>query len=219
MDFRISGAGGNVKAEISVITLRCPICHQNGTFEPNGNYDVQARDISENRHYIFGQRRCPDPKCGGHIFFVRDSNSGQLLTSSPAERIDFDTTNVPKAVSRALEEAITCHANDCLTAAAIMVRKTLEELCSDRKATGKSLKERIKDLGKKIVIPQELLDGLDDLRLLGNDAAHIESQEFNQIGKDEVEIGIEFAKEVLKATYQYSALLIRLRSLKKTATT
>jgi hypothetical protein len=67
-----------------------------------------------------------------------------------------------------------------------------------------------------VLLPQELLDGLDDLRLLGNDAAHIESQEFNNIGKEEVEIGIEFAKEVLKAVYQYADLLARLRSLKRT---
>jgi hypothetical protein len=96
-----------------------------------------------------------------------------------------------------------------------MVRKTLEELCNDRGATGSNLKERLISLGKKVVLPIELLDGLDDLRLLGNDAAHIESQEFNKVGREEVEIGIEFAKEVLKAVYQYSALLGRLRGLKK----
>jgi hypothetical protein len=64
--------------------------------------------------------------------------------------------------------------------------------------------------------PQELLDGLGDLRLLGNDAAHIESQEFNTVGKEEVEIGIQFTKEVLKAVFQYSDLLGKLRSLKRT---
>jgi len=96
-----------------------------------------------------------------------------------------------------------------------MVRKTLEELCHERKATGSNLRERLRDLGTKIVVPQELLEGLDDLRLLGNDAAHIESQEFNSVGKEEVEIGIQFAKEVLKAVFQYSDLLTKLRSLKK----
>jgi hypothetical protein len=60
------------------------------------------------------------------------------------------------------------------------------------------LKERIRDLGTKIVLPKELLDGLDERRLLGNDAAHMESQECDQIGNDEVEIGIEFNKEALK---------------------
>ena len=50
-----------------------------------------------------------------------------------------------------------------------MVRKTLEELCRDRQAQGPNLKDRIKALGTKVVLPTELLDGLDDLRLLGND--------------------------------------------------
>ena len=96
-----------------------------------------------------------------------------------------------------------------------MVRKTLEELCRDRSAKGDDLKARIRALGTKIVIPTDLLDGLDDLRLLGNDAAHVESQEYNQVGKEEVEVGIEFTKEVLKAVFQYSSLLQRLRGLKK----
>ncbi len=51
--------------------------------------------------------------------------------------------------------------------------------------------------------------------MLGNDAAHIESQEYAKIGKEEVEVGIEFTKEVLKAVYQYSALLNKLRAFKK----
>ena len=50
---------------------------------------------------------------------------------------------------------------------------------------------------------------------LGNDAAHIESLEYAKLGKEEVEVGIDFTKEVLKAVYQYSALLSRLRALKK----
>jgi hypothetical protein len=118
-------------------------------------------------------------------------------------------------VLAALEEAITCHANSCFVAGAIMVRKTLEELCRERGAAGPNLKERVKSLQTKVILPPELLEGLDDLRLLGNDAAHVESQEYNQVGEEEVEVGIEFAKEVLKAVYQYSALLQRLRALKK----
>lgn len=138
-----------------------------------------------------------------------------IVRTFPALRIDFETTNIPALIVVALTEAITCHADECYTAAAIMVRKTLEELCRERGATGSNLKERIRDLGKRIVLPNELFSGLDDLRLLGNDAAHIESREYDQIGREEVEVGIEFAKEVLKATYQYSALLTKLRGLKK----
>jgi hypothetical protein len=148
------------------------------------------------------------------LFVVWQHNN--ITRSYPALRIDFEKTNIPTPVVSAIEEAITCHANECFIASAIMVRKTLEELCRDRGAQGKDLKQRVRDLGTKIVLPKELLDGLDDLRLLGNDAAHIESREYDQVGKEEVEVGIEFTKEVLKATYQYSALLARLRGLKKT---
>jgi hypothetical protein len=139
----------------------------------------------------------------------------KVVASYPPERIDFDSSNVPEKIVGALEEAITCHANNCFVAAAIMVRKTLEYLCDDRGATGPNLKDRLKALGAKVVLPAELLGGLDDLRLLGNDAAHLESQVYQQVGQDEVEVGILFTKEVLKAVYQYTSLLTKLRALKK----
>ncbi len=197
---------------VVTVSLRCPACMQRGTFESlEQTYDVHLT----NHHpvVIVGQRRCPNTDCHAHIFFgVQD---GRIIVSYPAERIDFDATNVPAPVVEALEEAITCHADQCFIASAIMVRKTLEELCRDRGATGPNLRERIRQLGTTVVLPRELLEGLDDLRLLGNDAAHIESREYDTVGKEEVEVGIELAKEVLKAVYQYSALLSRLRALKR----
>jgi hypothetical protein len=136
-----------------------------------------------------------------------------VIASYPPEVIDFDTTNVPTKVVSALEEAITCHANSCYVAAAIMVRKALEELCADREAKGPNLKARIAALGTKVVLPKDLLDGLDDLRLLGNDAAHFESNVYDKVGREEVEVAIEVTKEVLKGVYQMSALVKRLRGL------
>lgn len=194
------------------LSLRCPNCRQIGILEVVGQ-DLGLNIVQRGTTFA-GQRRCTNPKCLTHIFVVH--NGTQIVESFPAETIDFDATNIPPSVVSAFEEAIKCHASQCFIASAIMVRKTLEELCRDRQATGNNLKERIRALGTKVVLPQELLDGLDDLRLLGNDAAHIESQEYDKVGKEEVEVGIEFAKEVLKAVYQYSALLNRLRSLKKT---
>jgi HEPN domain-containing protein len=191
--------------------FRCPGCGQLGTFELLiGN----SQDIALAGGFRIGERRCPNSECRALIFVIWQNNI--VIRSYPALRIDFDKTNIPGAIVSALEEAITCHANECFIAAAIMVRKTLEEMCRERGAKGKDLKERIRDLGTKIVLPSELLNGLDDLRLLGNDAAHIESREYDQVGKEEAEIGIEFTKEVLKAMFQYSALLNRLRGLKKT---
>ena len=56
---------------------------------------------------------------------------------------------------------------------------------------------------------------MDELRLLDNDAAHIEAKAFDSITKPELDIAIEFTTEKLKSLYQYASLLDRLRSLKK----
>lgn len=197
------------------ISLRCPACRQKGTFvgHPNVTDMFALREASY--RIRLGQRICPNRQCRSHIFFVWDEDAEELLISYPPERIDFDSTNIPQQVLVALEEAITCHANSSFIAAGIMVRKTLEELCHERSAQGGNLKDRITMLGTKVIMPQELLDGLDNLRLLGNDAAHIESQTYNQVGSEEIELAIEVTKEVLKAVYQYSALVDKLKALKK----
>lgn len=136
------------------------------------------------------------------------------MLTSPSETIPFDKENIPNGVLEAFEEAIKCHANSCFIASAIMIRKTLEEICQDRGAKGKNLNLRLNDLGDKILIPKELLEGMNDLRLLGNDAAHIEAKTFNEVGKEEIEISLEFTKEILKAVYQYDNLLQKMKALK-----
>ena len=165
--------------------------------------------------YIAGQRRCPDPKCYAHLFFILED--GKLLATYPPETIDFDSADLPDGVLGALREAIKCHANGAYIAAAIMVRKTLEELCRDREAEGGDLHQRLEALrdSDSVILPEELLDGLHDLRLLGNDAAHVESRTYNNVGKDEVELALEITKVVLRAVYQYKTLIVKLRSYKK----
>jgi hypothetical protein len=192
------------------IAVKCPHCGHNGTFE-----NIGTDTIANNGSYTFGLRRCPNQNCFGHLFFVLKSSTNEILITYPSETISFDKENIPEKVLNAFEEAVVSHSNNCFIASAIMIRKTLEEICHDRGASGKTLFKRLEDLGAKIVIPNELIVGMQELRLLGNDAAHIESNTFEEIGEEEVEISIEFTKEILKAVYQYESLLSKLKSLKK----
>jgi len=96
-----------------------------------------------------------------------------------------------------------------------MVRRTLEELCDDKASKGDNLKKRIENLQGNVLLPKELFEAMDELRLLGNDAAHIESKDYDNIGSDEVEIAIELTKEILKGVYQMDTLLSKLKGLKK----
>jgi hypothetical protein len=139
----------------------------------------------------------------------------QILRTYPPLRIDFDSTNVPQKIVETLSQAITCHSERCYVASAIMIRRCLEELCEDRGSHGSTLKDRIAGLKDKVMLPDELFQALDELRLLGNDAAHVEAKAYDSIGQNEIEIGIVLTKEILKSVYQYDSLVARLRALKK----
>jgi hypothetical protein len=138
-----------------------------------------------------------------------------VLRTYPAQRVDFDPKGIPAQIVSTFTEALSCHAENLHVAAAIMIRRTLEELCEDKGATGNSLKDRIGALQSNVVLPKELFIALDDLRLLGNDAAHIEAKTYNSVGPAEIEVSIELTKEILKAVYQLDDLVSRLRALKK----
>ena len=127
--------------------------------------ESQSDIVTNNGSVWLGQRRCPNRQCNTHVF-VAWRPPGQVLASYPAERIDFDSSNIPGAIVATFEEALTCHANECFTAAAMMVRKTLEQLCDDRGASGKTLHERLAALKGKVILPDALFGALDALRKL-----------------------------------------------------
>ena len=52
------------------------------------------------------------------------------------------------------------------------------------------------------------------MRLLGNDAAHPESRDYETVDKEVVEIALGFTKQVLQAVYQYSHWRDRLEARK-----
>lgn len=198
------------------VATRCPHCGHFGTFIPVAGQDIYTYFNTHQGEHIsnyLGIRKCPNEKCKGHLFFIAN-NVKDVLMTSPSETIPFDKENIPQKVLDAFEEAVKCHSNSCFIASAIMIRKTLEEICINRGAIGKNLFKKLEDLGSKILIPQELIGGMNELRLLGNDAAHIEAQTFAEIGKEEIEVSLEFTKEILKAVYQYENLLQKLKRLK-----
>lgn len=161
-----------------VVRLRCPHCGHNGTFESLGVNDLVLTDV----RIQLGQRRCPNTTCHGHVFFVYQMATNDLFTY-PAEGVELNRDNVPKGILAAFEEAIACYSNKCYVASAIMIRKTLEEIAVEKSAEGKNLFQKLSDLSKKIFVPKELTEAMNELRLLGNDAAHIEAETYNQVGK------------------------------------
>ena len=205
--------GYNLSGGTKIVTT-CPLCGKVATF--NNVEHIGDLGTSDGQ-FTLGQRICPNPACQLHLFFIKD-NKNSLLNTFPSLKIDFDSNNIPEKIKKSFEEAITCHSENCFIASAIMIRRTLEELCEERSASGKNLKDRISSLKNKVILPEALFDALDDLRLLGNDAAHIESKTYEDVGSEEIEVGIELTKEILKACYQLKDLVDKLNKLKKPKT-
>jgi hypothetical protein len=204
-----------------ITQLRCPHCNHLGAFHgfPQCNDISWVEPLPDEAgravptQFEAGNRMCPNPACSGLVQVVLKAH--KIDQSFPPEVIDFDSTNLPPNILSSLEEAIKAQAAGCYRASALMIRRVLEELCDDKKAVGSDLKKRLASLGGSVVIPKELLDAADELRLLGNDAAHINAKDYDNIGPEESKLAIELAKELLKAVYQYASLVDRLKALKK----
>lgn len=195
-------------------SLLCPRCRHWGHFEavlPNDGKPEAMRGAMSPYSRI-GFRRCPDNSCGAVVYVVWTNHPSILY---PPVTLDFDPTDIPESIVATFKEALLCNAHGCYVAAAVLVRKTLEVLCSELGATGNNLAARVASLSSKVILPPELLAGLTELRLLGNDAAHVESKSYDQIGTEELSVAIEFTREVLKATFQYGDIVRRLQALRK----
>lgn len=191
--------------------IRCPHCMTMGALTPTPASDLALQlQRSGIENLRIGVRTCPNEKCQGIVFVVIGSGGAVAL---PSEVLDFDPSDMPPSIAASLEEAVKCHAARCYKAAALMVRRVLEELCEDRGAAGDNLKVRIMSLGKTVIVPPQLLEAADHLRLLGNDAAHIQAKAYQEVGEQEARIAIGLAKELLKAVYQYKGLLAELQAL------
>jgi hypothetical protein len=214
VSIRIQQANLQQTQQTRQFRVRCPECGQKSILAHAALPDAAAERIGVGYPVVWGVRVCPDAECGALIFIVIDTRNDSIIESFPPESIDFDSTDLPPAVLEAFKEAVECHAHACYKASVIMVRKTLEEVCADREASGNNLKERLENLRGKLLLPPEMFDALHDLRLLGNDAAHIELKDFDAIDKEKVEVALDIGKEILKAAYQYKAIMGRLDALK-----
>lgn len=131
------------------------------------------------------------------ILFEEFSDDNKILY--PRDKALEYQWRVPYRVSLAYTAALKVQKADA-GAFAIMVGRTLEEICHHEKAKGKVLADKIKSLADSGRIPQVLADMLAQLRLLRNLAAH--ANEDNYIVKeDDVPIIREFIDAVLEYLY------------------
>lgn len=200
------------------VSIRCPHCRELGSFNVVNQAVSFTKRGKQGPNYVVHQwfasiRICPNIKCFGLVLVI-EAHDGRIIEIEPPQLLDFSLDNLPPKLQETLKEAIACHGAGAYRAAAMMVRRLLEEICEENKVTGANLHQRLASLKNAVVLPQPLFDAMNELKALGNDAAHVEAKEYDNIGSGEAEDSIELAKEILKALYQLEGLIARLQARK-----
>jgi hypothetical protein len=124
---------------------------------------------------------------------------------------------LPEIIKRNYEAALRVK-NVEPNAFAVSIGRTLEAICKDRKASGKDLFEKLKDLGERNEIPGRLSDMAQKLRLLRNVGAH---SDLGEIEEEDVPVLVDFCEAILEYIYRAPARIElvqkRIDSLKEKA--
>jgi hypothetical protein len=152
------------------VSLRCPHCRQLGTFQKVGDqngleyYRTAGGGPKETADATGASiRLCPNLACNGLVFVLVSQQSPRMaLTTLSPELIDFDASHLPPACLTTLQEAVACHGVGAYRAAAMMVRRLLEEVCANNNARGVNLHQRLESLKTMIILPQALFDALEN---------------------------------------------------------
>jgi hypothetical protein len=189
----------------------CPHCGNKTLISIKTGFSAEDEVVLEDGHkydveYYFTIGQCRS--CGNVLIFGTDGTAENIEEEDliyPAET--NISTDIPLEVRMSYKEAKKVKKSSAL-AFAVMVRRTLEFLCVDKKAKGRSLHDQIKDLATKNIIPKTLAEMTDILRALGNIGAHATSIKIETI---EVEAMDDFLKAVLEYVYIAPAKIERIK--------
>ncbi|MEU6757661.1 DUF4145 domain-containing protein [Streptomyces sp. NPDC046685] len=110
---------------------------------------------------------------------------------------------IPEPLRNQLSETQRCFGVKAYTATAIMVRRTLEGICIDQGAQGRSLMQMLQSLAQSGKIEGRLHDWSQGLRALGNEGAHFTA---NPISAEDAADAITFVEALMDYVYVYSSL-------------
>jgi len=150
------------------------------------------------------------PACRSVVLYQRDTDETMCGTYNdkilyPRNTTDLD--GVPENIKRAFESAVKVESISeeiCL----LSLRRTLEMICKEKSAVGKSLPAMIKDLVDKKIMPEALNDACSIIRVLGNEAAHADK---SSVAKHDVEEVIGFVETIIDYIYSLPNRIYRLK--------
>ncbi|MCG5217464.1 DUF4145 domain-containing protein [Streptosporangium soli] len=108
---------------------------------------------------------------------------------------------IPAPLTRELAEAAACLRAGAYTMALVNVRRLLEGVCADHGVAGGPLFHGLRELRKRGVIEGRLADWAEELREVGNEAAHMSGR---RVVREDAEDAIALAEALLDHLYVFT---------------
>ncbi|MEU6409398.1 DUF4145 domain-containing protein [Microbispora sp. NPDC046933] len=109
---------------------------------------------------------------------------------------------IPEAIRREHHEARSCFKVGSYTAVLVMVRRTLEGVCRDHDVTVSPLYKALEEMKRLGLIEGRLLDWAQELRVLGNEAAHFTGR---PVARQDAQDSLELAEALMDYLYVFTA--------------
>lgn len=120
---------------------------------------------------------------------------------------------IPEALRQEHAEARACFRAKAYIATTVMVRRTLEGVCSDQGVTKKPLYAALEEMRSSGLIEGRLFDWAQELRVLGNDAAHFTGR---SVSEEDAEDALILAEALMDYLYVFSAQFEKFRNRRAT---
>jgi len=187
--------------------VQCPKCNTRTTAEPVTRYiddDEYGKEPPWDDLYVVVRCRiCYEyiliahPKEGKDSYKFRRSNK-RLWPVSDREM----SSKIPESLRLEHKEARSCFSNAAYTATVVMVRRTLEGVCSENGISKKPLIKALQQMQADGLIEGRLLEWAEELRVLGNEGAHFTGR---RVAREDAQDALALAEALLDYLYVFSA--------------
>lgn len=167
-------------AELAISKITCPFCLH------SGNFKVVAHKEKKHHQDIkvlnFDTLECGN--CNGYVLVLWSVNSSGInppvhdfkVLPWPLTYVRYPD-HWPETVGRNWLQAKRNLLNQNWDAAAIMARTALQAALRDKNAKMNNLKNEINDLAQKGILPPLMKEWSENVRVLGNESAHPNSEQ------------------------------------------
>jgi hypothetical protein len=194
---------GRLGDKLAIYSIECAFCGERGKFETA--FQAEKKKPNSRKALHFDTLKCAN--CSGYLQVLWSASEHGPHQGLHAFRVQPWPLHVPDPpehwpgeVRRGWQQAHKSLRHESWDAAAVMARGALQTALREQGAKGTNLKEEIADLAGRGVLPPLMCEWADEVRLLGNNAAHAGSETDGVSGIDARDV-VQFLDYLLEYLY------------------